>query len=120
MNSFLDKAYDLGIKILKNHTNTIQGYNFNEYFTINPHLFDDSMKISRHSFREIGLLNDLGVLQFYMGNHNDAFNLCTRSLQILKSYHGLICIGVSLFQKTFYNYTHILPYIYTGFWDILE
>jgi len=110
MNSFLYKAYDLGIKILKNHTNVIQGYNFNEYFTINPHLFDDSMKISRHSFREIGLLNDLGVLQFYMGNHNDAFNLCTRSLQILKSYHGLICIGVGLFQKHLQLHTYITIY----------
>ena len=111
MNNFLDKAYDLGIKILENHTNYIQGYNFNEYFTINPHLFDDSLKISRHSFREIGLLNDLGVLQFYMGNHNDAFDLCTRSLQIFKSYHGLICIGVRLFSKTF-TISHIFYHLH--------
>lgn len=97
MSSMLSEALNFGFDLLSKHRSFISDpINVDRLMKLFPDRFEarQNSQVVR-SYRESEILLDLGVVEYFSGNFDRAYNLCVEANNVVRSHLAFACLGVT-------------------------
>jgi hypothetical protein len=97
MSSMLSEALNFGFKLLERHRSIISDpINIDRLRILLPDRFEARQNsLLVQSYREAEILLDLGVVEYFSGNFDRAYNLCLKANNVVRSHLAFACLGVT-------------------------